>query len=218
MLKTYGKQYPRLTKISTFHEADARAVAVKNLAIAYDPVKGYLGYGVKGEGLEPAFRCSELDRVLTVTADGRYRVHAAAGKTVRGPRPVPVCAVLARPALHARVSDARRDVPEAVHVRRHDPQQGIPLRPAEVENPVADHRVAGARLHQIQAFQAGQARRPGKDGSQPDEQIVELADLPVQTPRQLGTLLSHKAVDWLKTTRPRGWNESGGPPMGPLFS
>ena len=77
---------------------------------------------------------------------------------------------------------------------------------------------AGAGLHQIQALQARQARRRGQSRHTPDEQIVELADLPVQTPKQLGTLISHRAVDWLKTTRPRGWNETGGPAIGPLFN
>ena len=64
--------------------------------------------------------------------------------------------------------------------------------------------------------------KPGKrasgKGNAPDEQIIELGDLPVQTPKQLGTLISHRAVDWLKTTRPRGWNETGGPAIGPLFN
>ena len=64
----------------------------------------------------------------------------------------------------------------------------------------------------------GKRAGTGKGGNTPDEQIVELADQPVQTPKQLGTLLSHRPVDWLKTTRPRGWNETGGPAIGPLFN
>ena len=68
-------------------------------------------------------------------------------------------------------------------------------------------------------FKPGKRGGMGKGGgNQPDEQIVEMAELPVQTPKQLGTLISHRAVDWLKTTRPRGWNETGGPAIGPLFN
>ena len=129
-------------------------------------MKGYLGYGVKGEGLEPAFRCSELDRVLTVTADGRYKVIPPPEKLFVD-RDLYHFALFARDQrLHARVLDAFGDVPEAVHLRRHDPQQGIPLRARQGEDPPADRRAAGARLHQVQAVQARQARRRGQ-GRQP---------------------------------------------------
>ena len=41
----------------------------------------------------------------------------------------------------------------------------------------------------------------------------------MQTPKTLGQQLSYRAVEWLKTTRPRGWEESDGKaPLGPLFN
>ena len=218
LLKTYGKQYPRLTRTGTFEEADARAVAVKNLAIAYDPVKGYLGYGVKGEGLEPAFRCSELDRVLTVMTDGHYKVIPPPEKLFVD-RDLYQFELFARDQIYTLVYST----PSATYLKRFTfggtilnkeyacvpPKGKLLLLTTEVLERV---------YIKYKPFKPGKRGGQGKGGNQPDEQIVELADLPVQTPKQLGTLLSHKAVDWLKTTKPRGWSEAGGPPMGPLFN
>src|SRR6202022_730104 len=41
------------------------------LAIVYDPEKGFLGHQIKGE---TAFRCSPLDRLILVWDNGRYQV------------------------------------------------------------------------------------------------------------------------------------------------
>ncbi len=218
LLKTYGKQYPRLTRTGTFEEADARAVAVKNLAIAYDPVKGYLGYGVKGEGLEPAFRCSELDRVLTVTNDGRYKVIPPPEKLFVD-RDLNQFALFSRDLLYTLVYTTA----SATYLKRFAFGGTILNKeyacvPAKAKIQLLTSEPLERVYIKYKPLKPGKRGGVGKGGSQPDEQIVELGDLPVQTPKQLGTLLSHKAVDWLKTTRPRGWNESGGPPMGPLFS
>ncbi len=218
LLKTYGKQYPRLTRTGTFEEADARSVAVKNLAIAYDPVKGYLGYGVKGDGLEPAFRCSELDRVLMVTNDGHYKVIPPPEKLFVD-RDLYQFELFSRDQLYTLVYTT----PSATYLKRFTfggtilnkeyacvpPKTKIMLLTTESLERV---------YIKYKPLKPGKRGGLGKGGNQPDEQIVELADLPVQTPKQLGTMLSHKAVDWLKTTKPRGWNETGGTPMGPLFN
>ena len=218
LLKTYGKLYPRLTKIGTFEEADARQVAARNLAVAYDPVKGYLGYGVKGEGLEPAFRASELDRVLTVAADGRYKVI-----------PPPEKLFVDRDLMHYTLFD--RDAvytlvyqtPSATYLKRFAFGGTILNKEYQCVPPKAKILLLTAEpLERVyikyKPFKPGKRGGRGPDSGQPDEQVVELGELPVQSPKTLGTLISHKAVDWLKTTRPRGWSEQGGPPMGPLFN
>ena len=218
LLKTYGKMYPRLTRMGTFEEADARAVAVKNLAIAYDPVKGYLGYGVKGDGLEPAFRCSELDRVLIVTNDGRYKVIPPPEKLFVD-RDLYQFALFSRDATYTLVYQT----PSATYLKRFTFGGTILNKEYLCVPPKSKiHLLTTEPLERVyikyKPLKPGKRGGKGRDGNQPDEQIVEMADLPVQTPKQLGTLLSHKAVDWLKTTKPRGWNEAGGPPMGPLFN
>ena len=218
LLKTYGKQYPRLTQTATFEDADARQVAVRNLAVAYDPVKGYLGYGVKGEGLEPAFRASELDRVLTVTADGRYKVIPPPEKLFVD-RDLHHYALFARDAVYTLVYTTTT----ATYVKRFTFGGAILNKEYQCVPPKAKiHLLTAEPLERVyikyKPFKPGKRSGAGKAGGTPDEQIVELADLPVQTPKQLGTLMSHRAVDWLKTTRPRGWNETGGPAIGPLFN
>ena len=218
LLKTYGKQYPRLTQTATFEDADARQVAVRNLAIAYDPVKGYLGYGVKGEGLEPAFRASELDRVLTVAADGRYKVIPPPEKLFVD-RDLHHYALFGRDLMYTLVYST----PSATYVKRFTFGGAILNKDYQCVPPKTKiHLLTAEPAERVyikyKPFKPGKRGGLGKSGSTPDEQIVELSDLPVQTPKQLGTLLSHRAVDWLKTTRPRGWNETGGPAIGPLFN
>ena len=218
LLKTYGKLYPRLTKIGTFEEADARQVAARNLAVAYDPVKGYLGYGVKGEGLEPAFRASELDRVLTVAADGRYKVIPPPEKLFVD-RDLMHYALFDRDAVYTLVYQT----PSATYLKRFAFGGTILNKEYQCVPPKAKIMLLTAEpLERVyikyKPFKPGKRGGRGPDAGQPDEQVVELTALPVQSPKTLGTLISHKAVDWLKTTRPRGWSEAGGPPMGPLFN
>ncbi len=218
LLKTYGKQYPRLTKTAQFEDTDARQVVAKNLAIAYDPVKGYLGYGVKGDGLEAAYRVSELDRILTVAADGSYKVVPPPEKLFVDRNLYHHCP-FDRDKLYSLVYQTNA----ATYLKRFTFGGTILNKEYRCIPPKAKLLLltdeALERVYiKYKPLKPGKRGGLGKDGHQPDEQIVELAEVPVQTPKTLGTLLSHKAVDWLKTTRPRGWNETGSTPIGPLFN
>ena len=72
ILKTYGKLYPRLTRTG-FLKRPTRASTRKEPCHRLRPREGLSGFGVKGEGIEPAFRCSELDRILIVSGTGDTR-------------------------------------------------------------------------------------------------------------------------------------------------
>ncbi len=220
LLKTHGKQYPRLTKLETFEGADARAVVARNLAIAYDPVKGYLGYGVKGDGIEPAFRCSELDRILIVNNDGGYRVVPPPEKLFAD-RDVNHFALFARDQLYTLVYAT----PGATYLKRFTFGGTILNKEYACVPPKGKILFLSAEpLEKL--FIKYKPLKPGKSGRlpsgkaahQPDEQVIDLATVPVQTPKTLGSQISHKSVDWLKTTRPRGWSEEAGPALGPLFN
>ena len=217
LVKTYGRDYPRRTKITTFAEADARELAAKNLAITYDAVRGYLGYGVKGEGLEPAFRCSELDRILIVSQDGRYKVIPPPEKLFVD-RDLVHFAIFDREAVYTLVYVT----PKATYLKRF-PFGGTILnkeyRCAPLKSRIA--LLASEPLERLYIkYKPLRPRRPGgriprsKEALEPDEQVEHLADVPLQTPKTLGVLISHKPVDWIKTTRPRGWDENGGPANG----
>lgn len=220
LLKTYGKQYPRLTKTVTFEDADARAVVAKNLAVAYDPVKGYLGFAVKGEGIEPAFRCSELDRVLIVNNDGRYRVIPPPEKLFAD-RDVNQFAVFSRDQVYTLVYST----PGATYLKRFTFGGTILNKEYSCVPPKAKILLLTTEAME-KLFIKYKPLKPGKSGraptakaaQQPDEQVIDMATVPVQTPKTLGSQISQKSVDWLKTTRPRGWSEEAGPAHGPLFN
>ena len=49
LLKKYGKQFPRKSKLKQFDEVNARAAALSNLNVAYHQGIGFLGFKVKLE-------------------------------------------------------------------------------------------------------------------------------------------------------------------------
>lgn len=73
LLKKYGDKYPRCTELTTFHEVEARQVAISNLTCGYDRQSGFLGYQVKAAP-EDSFVCSEYDRILLIIKDGSYKI------------------------------------------------------------------------------------------------------------------------------------------------
>ncbi len=73
LLKKYGSKYPRCTELTTFHEVEARQVAISNLTCGYDRQSGFLGYQVKAAP-EDSFVCSEYDRILLIIKDGSYKI------------------------------------------------------------------------------------------------------------------------------------------------
>lgn len=73
VLRKYGAEYPRRTRITTFREISERDLTAHELSINYDREKGYIGHKIAGEKL---LVCSPLDRLLIVWRDGRCKVVA----------------------------------------------------------------------------------------------------------------------------------------------
>jgi topoisomerase IV subunit A len=71
LLKKYGPQYPRRTKLARFEQVEVRELTASELCVRYDRRSGYLGHAVEGE---PQFECSSLDKVILVWKDGRYKM------------------------------------------------------------------------------------------------------------------------------------------------
>jgi topoisomerase-4 subunit A len=71
LMKKYGDEYPRLTKVTSFKQVELREVTASECRIAYDAENGYYGYDVKGE---VQFECSSLDKIIMVWKDGRYKM------------------------------------------------------------------------------------------------------------------------------------------------
>jgi topoisomerase-4 subunit A len=74
LIEKYRDRYPRRTEIETFHTVDKVAVAKANIRLSYDREAGYFGSSVRGS--EFVMNVTEYDRILTVTADGTYRIMA----------------------------------------------------------------------------------------------------------------------------------------------
>lgn len=76
LLKKYGKQFPRRSKLQQFDEVNARAAALSNIHIAYHRESGFMGSKVKVENKKKDLEltCSEYDRILLIFKDGLYKV------------------------------------------------------------------------------------------------------------------------------------------------
>lgn len=70
--ETYGAAYPRRTVIRGFDSIEAAKVAEANKKLFFDKKGGFVGTALR-EG-EPLFTCSDLDDLLIVYTDGRYRM------------------------------------------------------------------------------------------------------------------------------------------------
>jgi topoisomerase IV subunit A len=73
IIRKYGPEYPRRTRLATFSEISERELTANELTIGYDREKGYLGHKVSGDAL---IACSPLDRLLLVWKDGKCKVVA----------------------------------------------------------------------------------------------------------------------------------------------
>lgn len=71
LIKKYGKDYPRRTKISEIQDLNKRAISERVVKIGYDPNSGFLGTKVSGEH---TIECSNLDKLLILGESGTYTV------------------------------------------------------------------------------------------------------------------------------------------------
>ncbi len=82
LLKTYGKNYPRRTKIQSFDEIEAAKVVLKNEKLYVDREGGFIGTGLKKD--EYVCDVSDIDDVIVFLQDGRYIVTKVSEKAFVG--------------------------------------------------------------------------------------------------------------------------------------
>ena len=70
----YEHIYPRQSEIAVFSSVDKKSVAVPDIKLGYDRETGFFGSSVKSEDRQLVV--TEYDRILLVTADGKYRIIA----------------------------------------------------------------------------------------------------------------------------------------------
>lgn len=71
LIKKYGKQFPRKTKIQEIEQIDMRAIATRNITVGFDPDTGFVGTKVTGA---QTFTCTNFDKLLLFFKDGTYTV------------------------------------------------------------------------------------------------------------------------------------------------
>lgn len=71
LLKKYGSDYPRKTKITTFQNIDPSKVALNNIKVGYDAKTGYLGTSVRSE---IHCECNPYQKLALIQANGLLKV------------------------------------------------------------------------------------------------------------------------------------------------
>lgn len=71
LLKAYGADYPRKTKIQEIAEIDLRAIEERSIKIGFDAKAGFIGTQVTTGSF---FECSNFDKLLLMYQDGTYQV------------------------------------------------------------------------------------------------------------------------------------------------
>jgi len=71
LIKRYGEQFSRKTRIKELEVVDRRSMEVKQVTVGVDKKKGYVGTSVKGA---EEFTCTNFDKILVFLSDGTYKV------------------------------------------------------------------------------------------------------------------------------------------------
>lgn len=71
LLKKYGGEFARKTKIKEIEEVDIRAIAEKQIKVWFDAQGGFIGTKVQSE---QTITCSNYDKLLLMYSDGTYKI------------------------------------------------------------------------------------------------------------------------------------------------
>lgn len=82
LLKKYGNGRDRKTQIRTFDVITAQKVAVANQKLYVNRADGFVGYGLKKD--EFVCDCSDMDDIIAITRDGKFRVSKITEKIFMG--------------------------------------------------------------------------------------------------------------------------------------
>ena len=83
--KKYGKQWPRLTEISSLETITATKVVSNNAKLYANLEEGFVGIGLKkDDGGEFIGECSDLSEIIVIRKDGKYRVTKVSEKAFFG--------------------------------------------------------------------------------------------------------------------------------------
>ena len=73
--KKYGKDFPRLTRLTGFETIAATKVISNNAKLYVNKEQGFVGIGLKKEdGVEFVDDCSDMSEVIVISKDGKYKI------------------------------------------------------------------------------------------------------------------------------------------------
>ncbi len=83
--KKYGKDFPRLTEITSFETIAATKVVNNNAKLYANKAEGFVGIGLKrDDGGEFICDCSDLSEIVVIGKDGKYRITKVEDKAFFG--------------------------------------------------------------------------------------------------------------------------------------
>ena len=83
--KKYGKDWPRLTEISSLENITVTKVVASNAKLYANLAEGFVGIGLKrDDGGEFVGECSDLSEIIVIGKDGKYRVTKVSDKAFFG--------------------------------------------------------------------------------------------------------------------------------------
>jgi len=83
--KKYGKDFPRLTEITSFETIAATKVVNNNAKLCANLAEGFVGIGLKkDDNGEYLCDCSDLSEIVVIGKDGKYRVTKVSDKAFFG--------------------------------------------------------------------------------------------------------------------------------------
>ncbi|MGI6494817.1 MAG: DNA topoisomerase IV subunit A [Kiritimatiellia bacterium] len=208
LLKTYGKNYPRISRIADapFAAIEVRELTASELAIKFDRENGYIGFDIRGG--EELFKCSSLDKLLVLWNDGRWRMIPPPDKFF-----VDNNLELCRPYV--------RDVPfTCVYT---EPSYGFTYIKrfafgGAIQN--KDYRIAPEKSRLL-LFQEGAPEqifvkyKPAK-GQRIHQQVFLPSEVLVKGIKARGVQMTSKAIARIATDKPRWWDDAEGSPKGVL--
>jgi topoisomerase IV subunit A len=181
LIDKYSKQYKRKTHFTTAEEIDVRELTANELAIAYDRERGFLGYQIK---VEPAFRCSPLDRLILVWENGRYQMIAPPDKLFVDQN-LAYFAIFDREKIFTLVYST----PQATFLKRFAFGGAIMNRDYHCAQENAKIRLLTDRpVNEIRL-----KYRPAK-GARTDEQSFSVGDFAIRGPKTLGNQVTKRTV------------------------
>jgi topoisomerase IV subunit A len=205
LVKQYKNQYPRRTQITSMEAIEVRALTANELSIRIDKDGSYLGTDIDGDEL---FKCSSLDKIIVVWADGRYKLMSPPDKLLVDKQLI-YCAIFDRDKAmtmaytHNRVTYFKKFTFGGTIMNRDylcAPEKSRIVYYSDQSPEQLFVKYAPAKNLRIK------------------QQIFSTKDALQKGVKARGNQLSVKVIKSITDTKPRGWDDSDDAPQGAMMS